>query len=281
MINLQDAFVQKILQKYLTQKGLQVITGSEINKVLYLLELKFLEFLYLKKIRLTDLFLAVVDDIAFKPFSLEKLQARLYRLLRDYYHLKKITVLSMVDPLTGVYNRRYFEERIRKEVYRAMRQKYPFSFIMLDLDKFKWYNDHFGHKAGDEVLKKVGKKLKSSVRDKVDSVCRYGGDEFAILLPNTSLKGAIQVVKRIFNNWNELKIESVTAAAGIAQLIPRSSPEETVRDLIQRADSMMYKAKKEETNAYYVDETPPKEEAVKESEEFLSPEEIELFLKTF
>lgn len=316
---LQDDFSQRILKKYLEQKGFQVINGSQLQteelpklikkegiqitllennleeikglvesikklnwdtKILYLLELKFLEYLYLKKIRLADFFNAGIDDIAFKPLSLEELQARLYRLLRDYYHYKKITILSIEDPLTSVYNRRFFEDKIREEAYRAMRQKYPFSLLMIDLNKFKWYNDHFGHLAGDEVLKKVGKQLKSSVRERVDSVCRYGGDEFAILLPNTTWESAIHVVKRIFKNWDELKIEPVTAAVGIAQLIPKGSLEETVRDLVNRADRAMYIAKKEEGNTYYVDEISVKgEKEVEKKEEILSPEELKFLFE--
>lgn len=322
LVCLKDEFSQRILKKYLSQKGIEVLNGyvdqadelfkkikkegiqvvilennlEEIKaiaekiknfnpetKILYFLELKFLEYLYLKKVRLSDFFSAGIDDIAFKPLSLEELQARLYRLLRDYYHYKKIVILSKEDPLTGVYNRRYFEEKIREEAYRAMRQKYPLTLLMLDLNKFKWYNDHFGHRAGDEVLKKVAKRLKSSVRDKVDAVCRYGGDEFVILLPNTTWEGAVQVIKRIFNAWNELKIEPVTVAVGVAQLIPRASLEETVIDLIHRADRAMYIAKREEINAYHIDDVSLKgEEESKEEtkkEEILSPQEIELLFE--
>ena len=133
-------------------------------KILLILEIKVLEYLYLKKGKLIDFFNLGVDDIIFKPFSLEELQARMLRLLKDYYLMKKITSIVKEDPLTQVFNRRYFEETIREEVYRALRQ------IMLDLNKFKWYNGNFGHQAGDEVLRKVGKLIKSCVRKEVDKV---------------------------------------------------------------------------------------------------------------
>ena len=250
-------------------------------KILLILEIKVLEYLYLKKGKLVNFFNSGVDDIIFKPFSLEELQARMLRLLKDYYLMKKITSIVKEDPLTQVFNRRYFEETIREEVYRALRQKYPLTLIMLDLNKFKWYNDNFGHQAGDEVLRKVGKLIKSCVRKGVDKVYRYGGDEFVILLPNIVWEKAIDVINRIFKKWDELKIYPVTIAAGVAQLIPMESLELTVSDLIKRADLAMYEAKKEEINYYKIDpkSSSLKEEKSEKKSENLFEKEINLLIE--
>jgi len=201
------------------------------------------------------------------------------RLLKDYYLMKKITSVLKEDPLTQIFNRRYFEETIREEVYRALRQKYPLTLIMLDLNKFKWYNDNFGHQAGDEVLRKVGELIKSCVRMGVDKVYRYGGDEFVILLPNIVCEKAIDVMHRIFKKWDEL-IYPITIAAGIAQLIPMESLELTVSDLIKRADLAMYEAKTKETNYCKIDpkSISLKEEKSEKKSENLFKEEIDLLI---
>lgn len=206
-----------------------------------------------KDIDISQIFAFGVDEVIFKPFSIGEFRARLLRLLREYYLLKKIERFIIEDPLTGIYNRRYFEISIREEVYRAIRQNYPLSLLIVDLDNFKWFNDTFGHKAGDALLRALGEVLQRSTRLKVDKPCRYGGDEFGIILPFIDWKGATKVVERIFRNWNELNYGPVTLSVGIAQMIDRGDLETTITDLIQRADQAMYRAKKREGNSYEVD----------------------------
>ena len=210
---------------------------------------------YFKELDLGRYFDAGADDIIFKPFSLGEFKARLFKLLKEYYLSAKLKKFIVEDPLTEVYNRRYFEEAIREEVYRAIRQHYPMCFLVIDLDDFKWYNDNLGHQAGDQLLQAVGKVLKESVREKVDKVCRYGGDEFVIILPHTNWLQAKTVAERICQNWEKARFKPVTLSIGIAQLINRENNyEASVSDLIKRADSAMYKAKKILGNAYIVDE---------------------------
>ncbi len=199
-----------------------------------------------------------VDEVIFKPFSLNEFRARLNKLFKEYYLDKKLQKIAIEDGLTGVYNRRFFDETLKEEVYKALRQKYPLSLIMIDLDNFKWYNDNLGHQTGDKLLKKLGRALISSVRDKIDKVCRYGGDEFTIILPYTSWKEAVIVVKRICKNWEKEKdFKLTTLSIGIAQLIKRGSLEESLLDLLKRADKAMYQAKKDKDkseNKWKVDE---------------------------
>ncbi len=210
---------------------------------------------YFKELDLGEYFEAGADDIILKPFSLGELKARLFKLLREYYLDAKLKKFIVEDPLTGVYNRRFFEEVIRDEVYKAIRQRYPLCLLMIDLDDFKWYNDNLGHQAGDQLLQTLGEVLKDSVREKVDKVCRYGGDEFVIILPHTNWVQAKAVAERICQNWEKVHFEPVTLSIGIAQLINKEEGlEASVSDLIKRADEAMYRAKKILGNAYMVDE---------------------------
>ncbi|MFN3921106.1 MAG: diguanylate cyclase [Caldimicrobium sp.] len=220
---------------------------------------------YHKNFNIGNLFMLGVDEVIFKPFSVGEFKARLWKLLREYYLMKKIERFIVEDALTGVYNRRYFEISLREETYRALRLKYPLTLLMIDLDKFKWYNDHLGHSAGDQALISVGEVLCHSTRMNVDKVCRYGGDEFVVILPYTTYKEAIKVVERIFKNWEILPYKPITLSVGVAQLIDRGDLDKTISDLISRADAAMYKAKKIEGNSYVIDEESLKEWSNEES----------------
>lgn len=209
---------------------------------------------YHKNLDISSLFMAGADEVIFKPFSLGEFRARLWRLLKEYYLTKKIEKTIIEDALTGIYNRRYFEIAIQEEVYRALRQRYPLTLFMIDLDHFKWYNDNYGHTAGDKVLMVVGDVLCHSTRLKVDKVCRYGGDEFVVILPYTDWKMSLRVIERIFRKWDNLPYKPVTLSVGIAELIDRKDVKKSLSDLINRADAAMYRAKKIEGNTFEVDE---------------------------
>ncbi|NPA39819.1 MAG: GGDEF domain-containing response regulator [Thermodesulfobacteria bacterium] len=185
------------------------------------------------------------DEVIFTPFTLIEFKARLNKLFKEYYLDKKLQRTAVEDPLTGVYNRRYFEEALQEEVYKALRQGYSLCLMMIDIDNFKWYNDNFGHQAGDEILKKLGNMLKKNIRNKIDKVCRYGGDEFVIILPHTSWQEAVIVANRICNAWNTQEVKPTSLSIGIAQLINRGDPQTSLSDLINRADMAMYQTKQE------------------------------------
>jgi len=151
-------------------------------------------------------------------------------------------IRAHTDELTGLSNHRYFHERLDEEIARGLRFGVIFSLVLLDLDLFKQYNDTHGHLAGDRVLKRIGESIRDSLRA-VDMGFRYGGDEFAVILPGTPIEDAYKVAERI-----RTAIEQVTDAEGISvtsSLGVASWPSDGVRreELIQSADSALYHAK--------------------------------------
>ncbi|WP_455381491.1 sensor domain-containing diguanylate cyclase, partial [Salinispira pacifica] len=125
--------------------------------------------------------------------------------------------LSYVDPLTGVANRRHFDEFIRQEWARGIRNSTPLSLLMVDIDGFKAYNDNYGHQAGDEVLRRVASELSRAVRRSVDFLARYGGEEFVVVLPNTTSRGAFRVAEKLRAAVQALHIPH--AYSGVASVL--------------------------------------------------------------
>jgi diguanylate cyclase (GGDEF)-like protein/PAS domain S-box-containing protein len=155
---------------------------------------------------------------------------------------------SIHDPLTGLYNRRYLEDTLEREVRLALRGAHSLSVIMFDLDHFKKFNDSYGHHAGDAVLRDTAGLLATSVRAE-DIVCRYGGEEFVIILPMADFKTAYSRAQRICGEMRELYVlhegtalGRITISGGVAAL-----PEHGVlpKQLLQAADAALYRAKKE------------------------------------
>lgn len=149
--------------------------------------------------------------------------------------------LSITDPLTGLLNRRYIEERLTEEIKRSDRTGDPVSFMMIDVDEFKSYNDRFGHPAGDEALVTIGGLLKESLRG-ADIAARYGGEEFAVLLPQTSTHEAETIAERVRAGVEaaDFPKRRITVSIGIAS---RSTEIVAVRELISAADKALYQAK--------------------------------------
>lgn len=149
---------------------------------------------------------------------------------------------ALIDTLTGVFNRRYYDEIVENELNRSKRHNQPLSLFLLDIDNFKIFNDRYGHIEGDQVLKTTGTLLKNFFR-KEDIVCRYGGEEFVVIMPMTSTKGALGVTNRFrdeFKTYNFGYIESVTFSGGIATY-PNNCIDKF--DLFIKADIAMYRAK--------------------------------------
>ena len=161
--------------------------------------------------------------------------------------LEKTKEMSVTDELTGLYNRRYFFEMMEVEMNRTGRTKHPFSLVMLDLDGFKEYNDKYGHTNGDTVLQTISQMLKSSIR-KSDMAFRYGGDEFALILPSADAGRAKKIVQRARAKWQKAPLAQskifgghVGFSTGIAEY-PENA--ESSDGLIFLADAALYQAKK-------------------------------------
>jgi diguanylate cyclase (GGDEF)-like protein/PAS domain S-box-containing protein len=143
--------------------------------------------------------------------------------------------LSITDDLTGLLNQRHFMERVRQEVERAGRVGYPLCLAILDVDDFKRYNDTYGHLRGNEILRKIGDIIRRSIRKNVDSAYRFGGDEFAVILPYAEKDKAEGIIERI-GTRTARDLSGVTISAGISVF----SEGTTVHHLIQAADKSMY-----------------------------------------
>ncbi|MBI4150117.1 GGDEF domain-containing protein [Candidatus Woesearchaeota archaeon] len=166
-----------------------------------------------------------------------------------------LTTDSRTDALTGVLNRRAYDETLLEELKRAQRYERPVSVIMLDGDHFKRINDNYGHLAGDHILKGLANTVKANVRYGVDKVARYGGEEFAIILPETGSQGAEQLAEKIrgiMENvplYNEVRI---TASFGVASYDPLTKMEITPATLTDMADKALYDAKRDGRNKVVV-----------------------------
>lgn len=186
-----------------------------------------------------------------------ELQESRGRLIEMNKHLKR---LSNLDGLTGIPNRRHFDEFLAREWNRSVRQGTPFSLIMTDIDFFKLYNDNYGHQAGDECLKKVARVMAKTLNRPGDLAARYGGEEFAVILTDTDRQGAALLAETLRANVESLKIphafsstsKHVTISLGVGTLFPQrgSSPEK----LVSLADKALYEAKQEGRNRVIISE---------------------------
>jgi diguanylate cyclase (GGDEF)-like protein len=151
--------------------------------------------------------------------------------------------LARIDPLTGVYNTRYFAELVVHEMSRATRFSETFSFAYLDVDNFKNVNDTFGHDQGDQLLRILTKVIKENIRN-IDTMARLGGDEFGILLPRTDSSQSHVVMNKIYSVFrqNITAQWKVTLSAGVLTYL---SPPNSLDEMVKAADALMYKAKKE------------------------------------
>jgi diguanylate cyclase (GGDEF)-like protein/PAS domain S-box-containing protein len=152
--------------------------------------------------------------------------------------------LATRDGLTGLANRRCFDQTLQAEWQRALRQQQPLSLLMVDVDNFKQYNDAYGHLGGDECLQRIACAVASEMRAN-DLVARYGGEEFAVILPNQALKGAAIVAERIRCRVEQLQMPNmdthVTVSIGAATALP--APHNEISQLIATADAALYRAK--------------------------------------
>lgn len=192
--------------------------------------------------------LGAVDYIG-KPFNPMIVRAR----VKTHLTLKRqgdyLRSMAMLDGLTGVANRRKLEARLEAAWSQACRDNGPLSLIMIDVDYFKKYNDHYGHQSGDQCLRRLAMALAATLNRPYDLLARYGGEEFACLLPDTDLAGAERVAQKMLAAVAELRIEhlasevgpQVSLSLGVATV--RASARLTPQELLRCADEQLYLAK--------------------------------------
>lgn len=197
--------------------------------------------------------IGAVDYIT-KPFSMAIVKARVKTHLELKRHRDMLENLSSLDGLTGIPNRRRFDEFLDTEWRHCMRENVPLSLIMMDIDYFKAFNDNQGHQAGDDCLKKVAHTLASSVKRPMDFLARYGGEEFVAILPKTNSEGGLVVAETMRKNIQSLSIahphslalKCVTVSMGIATIIPAAQLSADI--LVKAADDALFQAKREGRN---------------------------------
>jgi diguanylate cyclase (GGDEF)-like protein len=161
----------------------------------------------------------------------------------------KLALLSTTDGVTGIGNRRRFDDRLATEWMRCGRHGLPLTVILIDIDHFKLYNDHYGHLAGDECLRRVAQLLQATIRRADEVAARYGGEEFVLLLPDVPLPEAVTVAQRCMDSLRDAALAHprsptapiITFSMGIASVVPR--PEAGSDTLVQAADAALYRAK--------------------------------------
>lgn len=188
-----------------------------------------------------------------KPFRARELKVAVELALSKHAAeraaMEKMSELVLTDPLTGLGNRRRFDQAFASEWDRALREGKSVAVLMADIDHFKAYNDFYGHAAGDECLKSVSRAMRGHCARPGDLVCRWGGEEFAVILPGTDLAGAEHVAGELVEVVRGLGIEHrnsgaapcVTISVGAASVFPKS--DDSARALVEKADAALYAAK--------------------------------------
>ncbi len=200
----------------------------------------------LKDENIEDTLLLSIDRVMEK----HRLRIENARLMEDLARKnRELERLSLLDPLTDIPNRRYFEKIIAQEWARAQRHDKWLSVIMIDIDDFKSYNDTYGHQEGDECLKKTSDALNRTLKRSVDFIARYGGEEFTAVLPDTDSDGAARIAENMRKNILGLKIPHETSRSGtkvsVSLGVASAKPDQhsCLDDLIALADKALYMAK--------------------------------------
>lgn len=207
------------------------------------------------------------DDYLNKPVATQVLAAKIKAMMRLYEFRQQLEDttrslsvaneellrLTTIDGLTGIANRRRFDDALRVEWLRAVRDTTAMSLLMIDIDFFKAYNDHYGHLAGDDCLRKVAQTLRDRVHRPADLVARYGGEEFAVLLPGENIQGAFGIAEEIRASVLSLRVQQQgrpdlcpTISVGVAAMVPQAGL--APGDLIKSADLALYEAKRSGRN---------------------------------
>lgn len=252
--------ITKDVSKYLNEEDIFDVFKDKLNKFIYYKDCLFIKKQTLDVETKADdfIFKLTINDEVLGFLILKDCKSSLeqekFSILAEQFLIalkraklyQKVQELSITDSLTGLFNRRYFLERLEEEIERTKRFGISLSFLMLDIDNFKYYNDNFGHLVGDAILRNIASVIKENTRQ-IDLVARYGGEEFAILLPETIKTGAYFAAERIRKNLEKQIIRTydeelrVTVSIGVSSL-----PEDanTSLELIERSDIALYEAKR-------------------------------------
>jgi two-component system cell cycle response regulator len=201
-----------------------------------------------------------INDYVIRPIDQNELLARTRtQIKRKRYNdqlrdsVQQTMQMAVKDSLTGLSNRRYFDSHMQLKFDKALGANQPLSLVMLDIDHFKSVNDTYGHAAGDDVLREFARRMSKNFRTTVDMVCRLGGEEFVVVMPNTDIRLAMVVAERLrqqiaahpFIVDGGAKQIPVTVSAGVAAIEP---PDDTIDALIKRSDEALYAAKRSGRN---------------------------------
>lgn len=191
------------------------------------------------------------DSLQIFDMAVKRALERRYLVRENKRLFEETRRLAIVDQLTGLYNRHEMHRRFNLEIERTNRYQRPFTLLIMDLDRFKQINDRHGHPCGDLVLRNVGKAIIESIRE-IDIAARYGGDEFVVGMPESDLKTAVPVARRILQRIQEVVTPDghVAASLGMAEWKQDFS---TLEQLIQAADRALYRAKQTEAEKICVD----------------------------
>jgi len=226
--------------------GFEVCRQLKADPLLSPIPIIFLTAITSTEEKVRGLNLGAIDYIT-KPFDAAELQARVRAALRTKELMDMLSTRAMIDALTGLWNRAYFNTRLEAQVAEAQRHKHAFSCILADADRFKSINDNHGHGFGDFVLRGIARALNDSCRTE-DVVCRYGGEEFVILTPGVNAASAAQFAERLRRKIAEQPFSrngislSVTCSFGVADA-PLS-----VEGVLEQADQALYRSKSEGRN---------------------------------
>lgn len=185
-------------------------------------------------------------DFISKPFSSNEFLLRFYKMMHNY----EIIRLAIRDPLSGVFNRKKFYSELTKEIKRAERYGHNIALVMFDIDWFKEINDKYGHQTGDHVLQEIVKIVETNIR-KTDVFCRYGGDEFVILMPETNIDGATHLAEKLKKSIEQHEFEqikNITCSFGVSEYIEKEGED----SFIKRVDTALYNAKNSGRNSVEV-----------------------------
>jgi diguanylate cyclase (GGDEF)-like protein len=248
--NKPDLILLDVLMPEMT--GFEVITALKNSELTDKIPVIFITGLTSTEDEEKGFFLGAVDYIA-KPFNKAIVKARVNTHIHIIEQRRMIERIALVDPLTRVSNRRGFENRMHAEWGRAYREKLPISVLIMDIDKFKNYNDTYGHQQGDVALKSFAETASQSLLRPVDFIARWGGEEFVILLPGTDIDGAAEVGERVRSNIEAAVIHTesgsetkITVSIGANSVIPETDT--LTKDFVEKADQALYKAKESGRN---------------------------------